>query len=79
MIGRLVLDGGILMKYVSTTEISKKWNISARRIGTLCAEGRIPDIQRAGSMWLIPDDAVKPADARIKSGKYIKQKEETAD
>lgn len=75
----MVLDGGVLMKYVSTTEISKKWNISARRIGTLCAEGRIPDIQRAGSMWLIPDDAVKPADARIKSGKYIKLKDESAD
>lgn len=60
------------MKYVSTTEISKKWNISARRIGTLCAEGRIPNVQRAGNMWLIPEDAKKPVDARIKSGKYRK-------
>lgn len=60
------------MKYLSTTETSKKWNISARRIGTLCAEGRIPDVQRVGSIWMIPEDAEKPADARIKSGKYIK-------
>lgn len=60
------------MKFVSTTEISKKWNISARRIGTLCAEGRIPNVQRAGNIWLIPEDAEKPADARVKSGKYIK-------
>lgn len=60
------------MKYVSTTEIGKKWNISARRIGTLCAEGRIPNVQRAGNMWLIPEDAKKPVDARIKSGKYRK-------
>lgn len=64
------------MKYVSTTEISKKWNISARRIGTLCAEGRIPNVQRAGNMWLIPEDAEKPADARVKSGKYIKKSEQ---
>lgn len=34
------------MKYVSTSEISKKWNISARRIGTPCAERRIPKVQR---------------------------------
>ena len=62
------------MKYLSTTETSKKWNISARRIGTLCAEGRIPDVQRVGNIWMIPEDAEKPADARIKSGKYIRQK-----
>ena len=27
-----------------------------------------------GSTWSIPDDAPKPNDARIKSGKYIKTK-----
>ncbi len=61
------------MKYVPTTGTGKKWNISARRIGTLCAEGRIPNVQRAGNMWLIPEDAKKPVDARIKSRKYRKQ------
>lgn len=61
------------MKYVSTTEIGKKWEISARRIGTLGAEGCIPNVQRAGNMWLIPEDAKKPVDARIKSRKYRKQ------
>lgn len=61
------------MKYVSATEIGKKWNISTGRIGTLCAEGRIPNVQRAGNMWLIPEDAKKPVDARIKSRKYRKQ------
>ena len=25
-----------------------------------------------GGMWLIPEGAKKPADARVKSGKYIK-------
>lgn len=61
------------MKYVSTTEIGKKWNISTGRIGTLCAEGRIPNVQRAGNMWLILEEAKKPVDARIKSRKYRKQ------
>lgn len=61
------------MKYVSTTEIGKKWNISTGRIGTLCAEGRIPNVQRAGNMWLILEEAKKPVDARIRSRKYRKQ------
>ncbi|RFT23197.1 DNA-binding protein, partial [Bifidobacteriaceae bacterium GH022] len=30
---------------------------------------------RIGRTWAIPDDAQKPADARIKSGKYIKTSE----
>ncbi len=64
------------MKFITTTEAGKKWNLSSRRIGVLCSEGRIPGIQKAGNTWLIPDDAEKPADARIKSGKYIKTKSE---
>lgn len=62
-----------MMKYVTTTEIGKAWNLSARRVGILCAEGRIPDVQKAGNTWLIPENAVKPTDARIKSGRYIKE------
>ena len=60
----------IKMKYVSTTEISKKWNISARRIGTLCAEGRIPNVQRAGNMW--PWRCKKTANTRIKKQEIFK-------
>ena len=28
-------------------------------------------VSRLGTIWMIPSDAEKPADARIKSGKYI--------
>lgn len=48
------------MRFVTTTEIGKKWNLSARRVGVLCSEGRIPGIQKAGNTWLIPEDAIKP-------------------
>ncbi len=65
------------MKFMTTTETGKKWNLSARRVGVLCSEGRIPDVQKTGNTWLIPENAEKPADARIKSGKYIKSKIET--
>ncbi|HIX29953.1 MAG TPA: helix-turn-helix domain-containing protein [Candidatus Blautia stercoravium] len=60
------------MKYLSTFEVAEKWDISHRRVAILCNENRIPGSQRAGSRWIIPEDAEKPADARIKSGKYRK-------
>ena len=64
------------MKYLSIKEVSEKWGISTRRIQILCKEGRIPGIIMIGRTWGIPEDAEKPADARIKSGKYIKGRRE---
>lgn len=62
------------MKFLSTFEAAEKWGISHRRVSVLCNQGRITGAQRAGSRWIIPDDAEKPADARIKSGKYVKER-----
>ena len=42
---------------------------------TLCSEERIPNAIFVGDRWLIPADAEKPIDARIKSGKYTKKSE----
>ena len=61
------------MKYLSTFEIAEKWGISPRRVGVLCNQDRIPGAQRTGSRCIIPEDAEKPSDARIKSGKYKKE------
>ena len=59
------------MDYMTISEAATKWNLSNRRIQTLCSQGRIPGAERAGYCWLLPKDAEKPVDARIKSGKYI--------
>lgn len=64
------------MKYISAQEAAERWNLSRRRIITLCNNGRIEGAQKAGATWIIPDNAQKPVDARIKSGKYIKNKVE---
>ena len=56
------------MGFLSTTQASKKWGISPRRIQVLCAEGRIPGVFRVGNTWAIPEEAQKPKDARIRSG-----------
>ncbi len=67
------------MKYISTSEAAEKWGLSRRRVAILCKENRIEGAQRAGQTWIIPETAGKPADARIKSGKYIKSKTEVTD
>lgn len=63
------------MGYLSIRQISEKWNLSARWINDLCKEGRIPGAMKIGSYWAIPEDAIRPADARIKSGRYVKNKQ----
>ena len=52
------------MKYLSTFEIAEKWGISPRRVGVLCNQDRIPGAQRAGSRWIIPENAEKHSDAQ---------------
>lgn len=56
--------------YKKIAEISKEWGISERRINTLCLEGRIEGAEKFGNVWAIPEDAEKPKDDRVKSGKY---------
>ena len=43
------------MEYLTTIEMSEKWNITSRRIGVLCAKGRVEGAIKKGKTWLIPD------------------------
>lgn len=62
------------MRYFSISQMSDKWGISQRRIRTLCVEGRIEGAFKMGAYWSIPEDAEKPKDERIKSGRYVKER-----
>ena len=55
------------MEYLTTTEMAKIWNLSSRRIGVLCTNGRINGAIKKGKTWLIPAEAVKPKDARLRT------------
>ena len=48
-------------------EASQKWNISDRRIRSLCAENKIKGAYKVGKTWFIPDNATKPSDGRKKT------------
>ena len=52
------------MTYLKVSEAARKWGISDRRVRKLCAEERINGVIRKGNLYLIPDNAVRPADAR---------------
>lgn len=47
-------------------EAAAVWNITERRINMLCSSGRIPGAYKDGKCWFIPDDAIKPADKRMR-------------
>ena len=63
------------MEFMTIKEAAEKWDLSVRRVQTICNEGMIDGTMKFGNAWAIPKDAVKPVDKRIKSGKYIKEKE----
>lgn len=64
--------GDYKMEFLSISQMAEKWGISKRRIQVLCSEGRIIGAMKVGTVWVIPADAEKPPDARVRSGKYIK-------
>ncbi len=60
--------------YITSKEAAERWGIGERRVRAMCTQGRIEGADRVGRLWVIPTDAKKPSDLRIKSGKYIKKK-----
>ena len=52
------------MKYIKVSEAATKWGISARRVRLLCEQGRIAGVERKGNLYMIPEDAERPIDAR---------------
>ena len=63
------------MDYITIQEVAEKWGLKERRVQVMCQEEKIPGVKRFGHSWAIPADAERPADGRVKSGKYIKMKE----
>ena len=61
------------MKTYTIREISDIWGISISRIARLCREGRIEGAIKDGRSWLIPIDAARPTDQRVKTGSYMKE------
>ena len=58
------------MRYLSVTEIAKKWEVSERSVRNYCAQGRVKGAFITGKTWNIPENAEKPE--RINKRKEVK-------
>jgi Fic family protein len=61
------------MKYIKVSEAAAKWGISARRVRLLCEQGRIAGVERKGNLYMIPEDAERPIDARTYAKTSLKK------
>ena len=48
------------MRYLSVTEIAKKWDVSERSVRNYCAQGRVNGAFLTGKTWNIPENVEKP-------------------
>lgn len=55
-----------MMDFISVKEAALKWGISERRVQKLCGEERIEGVQKFGRSWMIPKEAMKPKDLRVR-------------
>lgn len=55
------------MEYIKVSKVAEKWGLSARRVRVMCAEGKIHGVIRKGNLYMIPDNAEKPRDSRLKA------------
>ncbi len=46
--------------YMTTKQAAEKWDISVRQVQNHCKNGRIVGVQKVGTNYLIPIDAMKP-------------------
>lgn len=59
------------MKYIKVSEAAKKWGLSTRRVRLLCSENRIEGVTKKGNLYMLPEDAPRPADNRVMNGKLF--------
>lgn len=57
---------------MTVKDAARLWDLTERRVSGLCRDGKIEGARKQGRVWLIPADAKKPEDQRIKTGAYKK-------
>lgn len=58
-------------------EKAVEWGVSLRSVNDMCKKGKVQGAMKEKGSWLIPDDAKKPADGRVSTGKYVKKTSNT--
>ena len=52
------------MVYMTVKEAAEKWGLGTRIVTLYCADNRIDGVIKRGNLWLIPENARRPADKR---------------
>lgn len=66
-----------MAEMIPIKEAAARWNITERRVATLCKDGKIIGAEKQGKRWMIPADTQKPVDQRIKTGAFRKTERAT--
>ena len=59
------------MRYLSVTEIAKKWELSERSVRNYCSKGRVNGAFLTDKTWNIPENAKKPERTNKRKEKYV--------
>ena len=57
------------MEYITVQQAAEKWNVTERWVQALLKRGSIDGAARFGKAWMVPKDAQKPADGRVRNGR----------
>lgn len=59
--------------YMTAKDKAKQWNVSERMVQMWCKDKVINGVTQFGSVWAIPEDAVKPTrTVKMKPGRRTK-------
>lgn len=63
-------------QYMKVSQAAKLWGLSDRAVRKMCSEGRIEGVTRKGSLYMIPKDASRPIDRRMRWSKQVSPEHE---
>ncbi len=61
------------MTYLDVKKTAERWGVPERRVTLLCRDGRVIAAKKEGKTWLIPDNALLPADGRTKEAELQRE------
>lgn len=54
----------MMNKYITVMQAAEKWGVSPRTVRSWIERDKLPEAERVGRDWLIPEDTQRPADRR---------------
>ena len=63
----------VKMDWITTKEAAELWNITMRRVQSMCENGLLDGATKLGDIWVIPKGTPKPIDGRTKEAKLRKE------